>query len=115
MYNLYFSNKFSYDIVGYIERKVVADNNKLIAFAFNLWAGMVASCAGCNDMAPWSAMLIGIIAGIIFTFSRLLVLKLQIDDPLDAISVHVGGGKQNAKPSPADGRSCRRHNGAGGL
>ena len=54
---------------------------------------MVASCAGCNDMEPWSAMVMGLVAGVVHTFLHVLVLKFYIDDPLDAIAVHLGGGK----------------------
>ena len=53
---------------------------------------MVASCAGCNDLEPWSAAVIGAAAGVVFAFSHVLMLQLKIDDPLDAISVHIGGG-----------------------
>jgi len=58
-----------------------------------LLTGMVASCAGCNDIEPWSAMIIGMVAGVVFTFSQILVLKFHIDDPLDAVAVHLGGGE----------------------
>uniref|UniRef100_H2YE19 Ammonium transporter n=1 Tax=Ciona savignyi TaxID=51511 RepID=H2YE19_CIOSA len=55
-------------------------------------AGMVASCAGCNDIAPWAALTIGSVAGVMFVVARNVVLWAEIDDPLDAISVHLIGG-----------------------
>lgn len=48
--------------------------------------GMVSMCAGCNDLYPWSAVVIGAIAGISFMTWRYLVLKMKIDDPLDAVA-----------------------------
>ncbi|XP_009857502.2 ammonium transporter 1 [Ciona intestinalis] len=62
--------------------------------------GMVASCAGCNDIAPWAALLIGSVAGVVFVFARQFVLWLKIDDPLDAISVHLFGGTLGTIATP---------------
>ncbi|XP_071831993.1 putative ammonium transporter 1 [Apostichopus japonicus] len=54
--------------------------------------GMVAICAGCNSLYAWGAFATGIIAGAIFIGVSMLVEKAQIDDPLDAVAVHLGGG-----------------------
>ena len=53
---------------------------------------MVAQCAGCNLYEPWAAILIGIMAGPVFMGIHDLMLKLRLDDPLDAVAVHGGGG-----------------------
>uniref|UniRef100_H2YUI0 Ammonium transporter n=1 Tax=Ciona savignyi TaxID=51511 RepID=H2YUI0_CIOSA len=55
-------------------------------------AGMVSMCAGCNDMLPWAAVVIGTIAGLAFMGWHHLMLFCKIDDPLDAVAVHLGGG-----------------------
>lgn len=55
-------------------------------------AGMVSMCAGSNDLYPWAAFLIGLIAAISFLSWHTLMLKMKIDDPLDAVAVHFGGG-----------------------
>ena len=55
-------------------------------------AGMVAVCAGCNKYYPWIAGIIGCVAGIIYISLSLLMVKLKIDDPLDAVAVHAGSG-----------------------
>ena len=55
---------------------------------------MVCMCAGCNVYQPWSAILIGIFAGVGFLFTHFLMLKLKIDDPLDAVAVHGASGKE---------------------
>ncbi|XP_069131932.1 putative ammonium transporter 1 isoform X2 [Argopecten irradians] len=55
-------------------------------------AGMVAACAGCNRMQPWGACIVGVFASISYTIWSWLMRKLRIDDPLDAVAVHFGGG-----------------------
>ena len=51
-------------------------------------AGLVGITAGADQMGPWSAMLVGLIAGILVVFSILFLDKVKIDDPVGAISVH---------------------------
>ena len=46
----------------------------------------VALCAGCNVFRPYAAFIVGIIAGITFIAWNVLVLKLHVDDPLDAVA-----------------------------
>lgn len=55
-------------------------------------AGMVAMCATCNDLYPWAACVIGSVAGSALIGWHYFTLSLKIDDPLDAIAVHLGGG-----------------------
>ncbi len=54
--------------------------------------GLVAITAGCATVAPWGAMVIGIVAGWVYYFWSNLLVKLKIDDAVDAIPVHLGGG-----------------------
>jgi len=52
-------------------------------------AGLVAITAGCAVVSPGSAVIMGLIAGIIVVLSVLFVDKvLKIDDPVGAVSVH---------------------------
>lgn len=51
-------------------------------------AGLVAITAGCANVTPFSAILIGAIAGIVVVFSVQFFDLLKIDDPVGAISVH---------------------------
>jgi Amt family ammonium transporter len=52
-------------------------------------AGLVGITAGCANVLPGSAILIGLIAGIIVVLSVLFIDQvLKIDDPVGAISVH---------------------------
>uniref|UniRef100_A0AC35U7H8 Ammonium transporter n=1 Tax=Rhabditophanes sp. KR3021 TaxID=114890 RepID=A0AC35U7H8_9BILA len=54
--------------------------------------GMVAACAGCNRMMPWGAACTGTVAGLVYLALSKMMIKLRIDDPLDAFGVHFGGG-----------------------
>ena len=51
-------------------------------------AGLVGITANANIVSPGSAIVIGLIAGFIVVASVVLLDKLQIDDPVGAISVH---------------------------
>ena len=55
-------------------------------------AGLVAITAGCANVSPSGAALIGFIGGIVVVLSVLLLDKLKIDDPVGAISVHGTAG-----------------------
>ncbi|KAK0060326.1 ammonium transporter 1, partial [Biomphalaria pfeifferi] len=55
-------------------------------------AGMVAICAGCDTYRPWGAIIVGAIAAVSFNITSYLMIKLKIDDPVDAVAVHFGGG-----------------------
>jgi Amt family ammonium transporter len=60
----------------------------------NGWvSGLVASSAGCAVMPPAAAMIVGLVAGALVTYTvELLELRLTIDDPGGSISVHLFGG-----------------------
>jgi len=51
-------------------------------------AGLVSITAGCPVMEPWAAFLTGLIAAPVYYGSSKMLLKLRIDDPLDASPVH---------------------------
>ena len=52
-------------------------------------AGLVGITAGADLMAMWSAIAIGLIGGVIVVFSVQFFDRIQIDDPVGAISVHL--------------------------
>ena len=60
----------------------------------NGWiAGLVAGSAGCGRLSPLATIFIGLVAGAVVTLLvETLELRLFIDDPGGAISVHVGAG-----------------------
>lgn len=52
-------------------------------------AGLVAITAGCNDVTPFGAVVIGGVAGILVVLAVEFIDKvLKIDDPVGAVSVH---------------------------
>lgn len=52
-------------------------------------AGLVGITAGCANVLPGSAVLIGLIAGVVVVLSVLFIDRvLKVDDPVGAISVH---------------------------
>jgi Amt family ammonium transporter len=54
--------------------------------------GLVAITAGCASVDTWAAVLIGVVAGWVYMFSSKLIIRLRIDDAVDAIPVHMFGG-----------------------
>ena len=60
----------------------------------NGWvSGLVASSAGCALVPPAAALLIGLIAGILVTYTvAWMEVHLGFDDPAGAVSVHAIGG-----------------------
>jgi Amt family ammonium transporter len=55
-------------------------------------AGLVAITAGCANVTPGSAIIIGAIAGILVVFAVLFFDRIKIDDPVGAVSVHAVNG-----------------------
>lgn len=54
--------------------------------------GLVAITAGCATVEPWAAVFIGIVAGWCYLLGSNILIKLRIDDAVDAIPVHMVGG-----------------------
>jgi len=55
-------------------------------------SGLVAITAGCGVVEPWAAVLIGFIAGLLYIGSSKGILRLRLDDAVDAIPVHLFNG-----------------------
>jgi Amt family ammonium transporter len=79
---------------------------------------LVAITAACAFVAPWAALIIGFVAGIVVVLGVLLVERVGIDDPIGAIAAHGMAGVWGtlalgflAVPSLAD----KLATGAGGL
>jgi len=54
--------------------------------------GLVAITAGCATVETWAAVVIGIVAGWVYLGISKLLVWLRLDDAVDAIPVHCGGG-----------------------
>lgn len=55
-------------------------------------AGLVGICSTCAMVQPYIAVIVGGVASAVYLMSSKLVLRLRIDDPLDAFAVHTGPG-----------------------
>lgn len=77
----------------FIEAKKTGETSYDLTMAMNgALGGLVAITAGCSVVYPWAAIIIGIIGGFVYYgFSKLLI-KLKIDDAVDAIPVHFANG-----------------------
>ena len=65
-------------------------NKPDLSMALNgILAGLVGITAGADVMTPLSAITIGAIAGCIVVASVILIERVQIDDPVGAVSVHL--------------------------
>ena len=53
---------------------------------------VVAITAGCATVDTWAAVVIGMISGWVYLAISKLLVKLRIDDAVDAVPVHMGGG-----------------------
>jgi Amt family ammonium transporter len=55
-------------------------------------AGLVAVTAPCAFVAPWAAIVIGAVGGIVVVFGVGLLDKIHVDDPVGAVPVHGMNG-----------------------
>ncbi|GAA3674238.1 ammonium transporter [Nocardioides ginsengisoli] len=55
-------------------------------------AGLVAITPACGNLVPWSAMVLGLVAGGLCALAVGLKYKLGYDDSLDVVGVHLVGG-----------------------
>ena len=54
--------------------------------------GMVAICSCADSVWPWASIFIGMFGGLGFKAMSKLVKKMGVDDAIDAVAVHLGGG-----------------------
>ena len=52
----------------------------------------VSVCGGCSHYYPWAAVIVAFFAGLLYVSISIVLVKLKIDDPLDAVAVHAGSG-----------------------
>jgi ammonium transporter, Amt family len=61
---------------------------EIIDISCGLLAGLVSVTASCNNLHHWSAIIIGVIGGLVYTCACIILQKLKIDDPVEASQVH---------------------------
>mmetsp|Transcript_7344 Transcript_7344/g.16003 ORF Transcript_7344/g.16003 Transcript_7344/m.16003 type:complete len:526 (-) Transcript_7344:321-1898(-) len=76
----------------YDERKT-GEGTFSLTYAMNgTLGGLVSITGACGFVEPWAAVIIGLVAGLIYlTMSKLLV-RMRIDDAVDAVPVHMTNG-----------------------
>jgi len=62
------------------------------AFCNGILAGLVSITAGCAVVKVWEAIIIGLIGGLVYLGSSMLLERLKVDDVVDAFPVHGGCG-----------------------
>lgn len=55
-------------------------------------AGLVSITAGCGNVEAGSALVIGLLGGLLYAGTSELMKKVKIDDPLDAFAIHGACG-----------------------
>lgn len=75
-----------------VERQYGEGEFSLTAAMNGCLAGLVAITGGCAVVEPWAAIIIGIIAGVLFLFTSKLLIRFRIDDAVDAVPVHMSNG-----------------------
>lgn len=60
----------------------------LIAVCNGCLAGLVSITAGCSVVEPWAALIAGVVGAFVIWGSGKLLLRLRIDDPLEAFPMH---------------------------
>ena len=55
-------------------------------------SGLVAITSGCNVLSPWASVLVGGMSCVVYVYGTRLLHKLEIDDVVDAVPVHLFNG-----------------------
>mmetsp|Transcript_15514 Transcript_15514/g.35765 ORF Transcript_15514/g.35765 Transcript_15514/m.35765 type:complete len:533 (-) Transcript_15514:373-1971(-) len=77
----------------YIVERLTGEPYFSITHAMNgSLSGLVAITSGCGVVDPWAAIVIGMISGWIYIGASELLVRLRIDDAVDAIPVHMFNG-----------------------
>jgi Amt family ammonium transporter len=77
----------------FIEMQSTGEASYDLTMAMNgALGGLVAITAGCSVVTPWASIIIGIIGGWVYLMFSKLLIKMRIDDAVDAIPVHFANG-----------------------
>jgi len=55
-------------------------------------AGMISVCANAESLRPLETIITGVLASLTYHILVFIFEKLEIDDPIEASQVHIGGG-----------------------
>jgi Amt family ammonium transporter len=80
-------------LLGWILVEKIRDGHPTsLGAASGAVAGLVAITPACAFVAPWAAVVIGVVAGALCSMAVSLKYKLGFDDSLDVVGVHLVGG-----------------------
>jgi Amt family ammonium transporter len=80
-------------LLGWIILEWIRDGKPTVVGASSgAIAGLVAITPACGFIAPWAAVLLGLVAGVVCALAVGLKYKLGYDDSLDVVGVHFVGG-----------------------
>jgi Amt family ammonium transporter len=80
-------------VLGWIVVEWIRDGKPtLVGASSGAIAGLVAITPACGFIAPWAAVLLGLVAGAVCALAISLKYKLGYDDSLDVVGVHFIGG-----------------------
>mmetsp|Transcript_13381 Transcript_13381/g.33682 ORF Transcript_13381/g.33682 Transcript_13381/m.33682 type:complete len:558 (+) Transcript_13381:352-2025(+) len=75
------------------EERMTGEPKFVIEMAMNgALSGLVAVTSGCAYLEPYAAIITGLVAGWLYMLSSHLLIKLRIDDAVNAIPVHMVNG-----------------------
>ena len=52
-------------------------------------SGLVSITGGCAFMESWAAIIVGLLSGVLYLWGTNLMIRLGIDDAVDAIPIHM--------------------------
>ena len=80
-------------LIGWLLVEKIRDGHATsLGAASGAVAGLVAITPACAFVAPWAAVVLGLIAGILCALAVGLKYKFGFDDSLDVVGVHLVGG-----------------------
>jgi Amt family ammonium transporter len=80
-------------VIGWLAVERIRDGHATsLGAASGAVAALVAITPACAFVAPWAAIVIGAVAGIVCAFAVTLKYRLRYDDSLDVVGVHLVGG-----------------------
>jgi len=79
-------------VVGLVIARIIEGSFSLPVALNAILSGTVAITSGCAYIDPWAAFVTGVVSGALYVGGSALFLKLHMDDPVDACSVHFING-----------------------
>lgn len=97
MFNTIIASSISGLIVVFLKPHAMRNYSKVYQydvgqFCNGVCAGLIGITGPCDCVEPWAAFVIGIVSGLFFILGSVILEKLKIDDPCDAIPNHLFAG-----------------------